>query len=183
MINEGHANHGLPRAPFTTPEFRRLGHRVVDAIVDHWEGLDDARPITTGRADELRARLGGAPPAAPTAPDDVLDQVLRDVLPFAQYGHHPRFFARIPGPSNPIGVLADALAIGHNAVVGSWTGGSSAATIELIMLGWLAELFGLPDDSDGAFVSGGSVANPTGLAAAPTAKLGGTDARPRASLS
>src|SRR3954452_17458600 len=86
------------------------------------------------------------------------DQVLRDVLPFAQYGHHPRFFARIPGPSNPIGVLADALAIGHNAVVGSWTGGSSAATIELIMLGWLAELFGLPDDSDGAFVSGGSVA-------------------------
>jgi glutamate/tyrosine decarboxylase-like PLP-dependent enzyme len=177
MTNDGDANLGLPAAPLTAPEFRRLGHRVVDAIVDHWEGLGDARPITTGRPDELRARLAEPAPAAPTPPDDVLDQVLRDVLPFAQYGHHPRFFARIPGPSNPIGVLADALAVGHNAFVGSWTGGSGAATVELTTLGWLAELFGLPGDSDGAFVSGGSVANLTALAAARTAKLGGPDER------
>jgi aromatic-L-amino-acid/L-tryptophan decarboxylase len=171
------ADHGLPGAPLSTAEFRRLGHRVIDAIVDHWEGLEQARPITTGRADELRARLAEPPPAGPTAPDAVIDQVLRDVLPFAQSGHHPRFFARIPGPSNPIGVLADALAIGHNAFVGSWTGGSGAATVELITLGWLAELFGLPADSDGAFVSGGSVANLTALAAARTAQLDGADER------
>ncbi|HET8536074.1 MAG TPA: aminotransferase class V-fold PLP-dependent enzyme [Solirubrobacteraceae bacterium] len=171
------ANHGLPGAPLSTAEFRRLGHRVIDAIVDHWEGLEEARPITTGRADELRAKLAEPAPAGPTAPDAVIDQVLRDVLPFAQSGHHPRFFARIPGPSNPIGVLADALAIGHNAFVGSWTGGSGAATVELITLGWLAELFGLPADSDGAFVSGGSVANLTALAAARTAQLGGADDR------
>src|SRR4051812_11820204 len=73
------ANHGLPGAPLSTAEFRRLGHRVIDAIVDHWEGLDEARPITTGRADELRARLAEPPPAGPTAPDAVIDQVLRDV--------------------------------------------------------------------------------------------------------
>jgi aromatic-L-amino-acid decarboxylase len=56
-------------------------------------------------------------------------------------------------------------------------GGSGAATVELITLGWLSELFGLPDDSDGAFVSGGSVANLTALAAARTARLGGPDER------
>lgn len=177
MTDHRDVNHGLPRAPLNTADFRRLGHRVIDAIVDHWEGLEEARPITAGRADELRARLVEPPPAGPTAPDAVIDQVLRDVLPFAQFGHHPRFFARIPGPSNPIGVLADALAIGHNAFVGSWTGGSGAATIELITLEWLAELFGLPADSDGAFVSGGSVANLTALAAARTAQLGGADER------
>src|SRR4051812_2389594 len=150
MIDEGDANLGLPRAPLTTPEFRRLGHRVIDAIVDHWEGLDAARPITLGRADELRARLAEPPPRAPTAPDDVLDQVLRDVLPFAQYGHHPRFFARIPGPSNPIGVLADALAIGHNAFVGSWTGGGRAPPPQLVTLGRAAEPFGLAPPPPGA---------------------------------
>src|SRR4051812_9357161 len=173
MINEGHANHGLPRAPFTTPEFRRLGHRVVDAIVDHWEGLDDARPITTGRADELRARLAEPPPAAPTAPDDVLDQVLRDVLPFAQYGHHPRFFARIPGPSNPIGVLADALAIGHNAFVGSWTGGGGGGGPAAVPPGRGGGGFGPPPPHGGGLLRGGGGGHPAGPPGAPPPPPGG----------
>jgi glutamate/tyrosine decarboxylase-like PLP-dependent enzyme len=168
---------GLPTAPLSAEEFRRLGHRVIDAVVDHWEGLDARPPIATGTPEELRARLAEPLPDRPTPPDAVLEQVLRDVLPFAQHGHHPRFFARIPGPSNPIGVLADALAAGHNAFAGSWTGGSGAATVELVVLEWLYELFGLPAQSEGVFVSGGSVANLTALVTARTSRLGGHDPR------
>src|SRR5690242_244134 len=99
----------IPPVALAPEDFRRLGHRVIDAIADHWARLDELPPITVGRPDDLRDRLAEPPPAGPSDPDAVLDQVLRDVLPFAQLGHHPRFFARIPGPSNLVGVLADAL--------------------------------------------------------------------------
>ena len=170
----------LPPLSLRPDELRRLGYRVVDAIADHLAGLGDLPPVTVGAPADLRARLAEPPPEQPSAADAVLDQVLRDVLPFAQHGDHPRFFARISSPSNPVGVLADALAAGHNAFVGSWTGGSGAATVELVTLEWLRELFGLPAGGEGAFVSGGSVANLTAVAAARTARLGGH--HPRATV-
>jgi aromatic-L-amino-acid/L-tryptophan decarboxylase len=155
---------------------RRLGYRVVDRIVAHLEGLAGQPPVRVGDAAELRASLGGPPPEAPGDPDAALDRLFDDVLPFIQRGDHPRFFARIPSPSNFVAVLADAAGAGHNVFAGSWTGGSGPATVELVVLDWLRALCGLPAGSEGVLVSGGSVGNLVALAAARTARLeGGPD--------
>jgi aromatic-L-amino-acid decarboxylase len=153
-------------------EMRRLGHRVVDRIVDHIESLDALPPVRVGDAAALRAALGGPPPEAPSDPDAALDALFEQVLPFIQHGDHPRFFARIGSPSNYVSVLADAAAAGLNVFAGSWTGGSGPATVELVVLDWLRELCGMPDGTDGVLVSGGSVASLVALAAARTAVLG-----------
>src|SRR5262249_42264551 len=50
-------------------------------------------------------------------------------------------------------------------------GGSGTAQIELITIDWLRELCGLPAEAGGLFVSGGSMANLTALAAARHVKL------------
>lgn len=154
--------------PLTLPpdELRRLGHRIVDAIADHWEHGRDREPLRTGDAGELRARLGGPPPDAPGDPDAALDRLLSDVLPNMQHGDHPRFFARVPGPSNPVGALADALGAGFNVISASWGGGSGPATLELVVLDWLRDWCGLPEGTEGIFVSGGSMGSLTALAAA-----------------
>jgi aromatic-L-amino-acid/L-tryptophan decarboxylase len=169
---------GDPPEPLLTlddRELRRLGYRVVDLIADHWAGVGERPPITVGEPAALAARLAEEPPEHATPVDDVLAQVLADVLPYVQHGDHPRFYARIPGPSNPVGVLADALASGLNVFVGSWTGGSGPATVELVTLDWMRRICGLPEGSEGAFVSGGSVATLNALAAARAARLGGHD--------
>jgi aromatic-L-amino-acid decarboxylase len=153
-------------------EMRRLGHRVVDRIVDHLEGLREQPPIRVGDARELRAALGGPPPEAPGDPDAALDALFEQVLPFVQHGDHPRFFARIGSPSNFVGVLADAAAAGFNVFTGSWTGGSGPATVELVVLDWLRDLCGLPAGTGGVLTSGGSVATLVALAAARTAHFG-----------
>jgi aromatic-L-amino-acid/L-tryptophan decarboxylase len=156
------------RAPLTLDpeELRRLGHRVVDAIVDHWQALPDLPPIRTGDAAELRARLGGPPPEQPGDPDAALDTLLDGVLPYMQHGDHPRFFARVGSPSNPVSALADALGAGLNVFAGSWAGGSGPATLELVVLDWLRSWCGLPEETSGILVSGGSVGSLTALAAA-----------------
>ena len=163
-----------PRAPLTLEpeELRRLGHRVVDAIVDHWEALPDLPPIRTGDAAELRTRLGGPPPRAPGDPDAALQRLLDDVVPYMQHGDHPRFFARVGSPSNPVSALADALGAGLNVFAGSWAGGSGPAALELVVLDWLRSWCGLPEGTSGVLVSGGSVASLTALAAAREARPG-----------
>jgi aromatic-L-amino-acid decarboxylase len=158
----------MPRPPLTLEpeELRRLGHRVVDALVEHWERVGDLPPVRTGDAAELRARLGGPPPDGPGDPDAALDVLLEHVLPFVQHGDHPRYFARVPSPGNPVAPLADALASGMNVFVASWAGGSGPATLELVVLDWLRGWCGLPPETEGILVSGGSIGSLTAFAAA-----------------
>jgi aromatic-L-amino-acid decarboxylase len=153
-------------------DMRRLGYRVVDRIVEHYERVGELPPISVGDAGELRAALGGPPPEAPGDPDAAIDALFDQVLAFVQHGDHPRFFARIGSPSNYASVLADAATAGVNVFAGSWTGGSGPATVELVVLDWLRELCGLPDGTDGVLVSGGSVGSLVALAAARTARFG-----------
>lgn len=164
-----------PPMSLPDPELRRLGYRVVDLIADHWASVSERPPITVGDPAALWERLGAAPPEFGSDIDAVLDQVVADVLAYVQHGDHPRFFARVPGPSSPIGVLADALTSGFNTFVGSWTGGSGPATVELVTLDWIRQICGLPAGSEGAFVSGGSVATLNALATARAVRLGGHD--------
>ena len=131
---------------------RRLGYRVVDRIVEHFESVGELPPIRVGDAGELRAALGGPPPEQPGDPDEALDALFEQVLPFIQHADHPRFFARIGSPGNFPAVLADAAA--------------------LVVLDWLRELCGLPEGAEGVLVSGGSVASLVALAAARTARFG-----------
>jgi glutamate/tyrosine decarboxylase-like PLP-dependent enzyme len=147
-------------------ELRRLGYRIVDAVADHVQHGPGELPLRTAAPAELRARLHAPPPDAPGDADAALDTLLADVLPFMQHGDHPRFFARVPSPSNAVSALGDALASGFNAFAGSWAGGSGPAALELVVLDWLRSWCGLPADTEGVLVSGGSVGSLTALAAA-----------------
>src|SRR5437660_2814138 len=147
-------------------EMRRLGYWVVDQVVDHFEHGDEDPVITIGTPEALMAALGGPPPEAPGDPLETMQTLVEVALAHMQHGDHPRYLARVPGPSSYAGVLGDWLGTGFNAMVASWAGGSGPATVEIVVLRWLRELLGLVQDTEGVLLSGGSMANITGLAAA-----------------
>jgi aromatic-L-amino-acid decarboxylase len=160
----GHASDSLG---LQTEEMRRLGHWVVDQVVDHFEQGPDGPAIQVDTAENLLRDLGGGPP--PEQPGDPLRalQTLLDVgLANMQHGDHPRYFARVPGPSSFAGVLGEWLGTGFNAISASWAGGSGPAAVELVVLEWLRTLLGLPDGTEGVLTSGGSLANLMALAVA-----------------
>jgi glutamate/tyrosine decarboxylase-like PLP-dependent enzyme len=150
----------------TPEEMRRLGHWVVDQVVDHFERGADGPAIRTGTPEALRDVLGGPPPERPGDPLAAMELLTRIALAHMQHGDHPRYFARVPGPSSFAGVLGDWLGTGFNAIAASWKGGSGPATVELVVLDWLRELLGMPEGTEGVLASGGSLANVTALAAA-----------------
>ncbi|MDA0179675.1 aminotransferase class V-fold PLP-dependent enzyme [Solirubrobacter phytolaccae] len=147
-------------------ELRALGHYVWDRLVDRWEGLDAQPPIAP-----VQGPMAIPPaPDGPSDPRQAIDFLFDEVLPRGQRGDHPRFFARIGSPSNPISVLADLIGTGHNVFAGSWTGGAGASAMELAVVDWLRGWMGMPAHTEGILVSGGSVGTLTALAAAARAK-------------
>ncbi len=152
-------------------EMRALGYRVVDLIADHFARMREDPVGVKGDPAALRPALLEAPPAKPGAPGEILARLERDIFPNTMNICHPRFFAFVPGPSNFVSVMADALAAGFNVFNGSWLGGSSAAAMELAVIDWFRGWCGFPEGAGGLFVSGGSMANLTALVAARHAKL------------
>ncbi len=148
-------------------EMRRVGYRIVDAVVDHVSGIDAIPALRVGDPDTLADLLGrGEPPIAGSSIDVAIEVVVREVMSTMQHGDHPRYFARVPGPSSFTGIAGDWLATGFNAIASSWGGGAGPSAVELVVLDWLRQWMGLPDGTEGIMLSGGSIANLTALSVA-----------------
>jgi aromatic-L-amino-acid/L-tryptophan decarboxylase len=154
-------------------EMRRLGHAVVDRVVDRWLALREEPAIAVAPAAELLAALGGPIPRGPSDIDAALDLLSGTALPNMQQASHPRFFARVPSPASFAAVLGDWLSTGFNTISTSWGGGSGPSAVEVTVVDWLRELMGMPEGSEGILVSGGSMGNVTAIAAARNAGFDG----------
>ena len=161
-----------PELEFSRERMREIGYRVVDRIVEHLATLR-SQPVGA-KADPaaLLAALNEPAPEQGMEFEAVLEQLERQILPNSMHVNHPRFFAYVPGPSNFVGVMADAIISGYNVFAGTWISGSGPAAVELAVIEWLREICGLPKSAGGLFVSGGSMANLTALAVARHVKLG-----------
>jgi glutamate/tyrosine decarboxylase-like PLP-dependent enzyme len=117
------------------------------------------------------ARLETPLPEAPTDPAIVLSELDTLVAPATMATAGPRFFGFVIGGTLPAALAANWLAAAwdQNAAMASVTPG--VARVEAIALGWLVDVLGLPATTEGAFVTGATMANFTALAAARHAVL------------
>lgn len=128
------------------------------------------RPVWRPVPAEIRRRLSGTAPRTPTAVEDVYEEFKRDVLPYPTGNTHPRFWGWVIGTGTPVAMLAEMLAAGMNPQVAEFD--DSSAIVENQVIHWLVELLGLPPETHGLLVSGGSMANLVGLAVARNARAG-----------
>jgi glutamate/tyrosine decarboxylase-like PLP-dependent enzyme len=147
-------------------EMRRLGHKVVDLVVDRLERKNAEPALLTGSPAELMEALGGDLPEQPMDADASLELLAQVALAYQQHGDHPRYFARVPGPSSFAATLGEWMGTGFNTISASWGGGSGPATVELVVIEWLRQMIGMPTGTEGVLVSGGSIANVTAFLAA-----------------
>jgi aromatic-L-amino-acid/L-tryptophan decarboxylase len=161
-----------PRLEFSPERMREIGYRVVDRIVDHLATLPNQPVGAKGDPAALLAALAEPAPEHGMEFEAVLEQLECDILRNTMHVNHPRFFAYVPGPSNFVSAMADALISGYNVFAGTWISGSGPAAVELAVIEWLRAACGFPSGSGGLFVSGGTMANLTALAVARHVVLG-----------
>jgi glutamate/tyrosine decarboxylase-like PLP-dependent enzyme len=150
-------------------DVRRLGYRAADLVAEHRAGLL-TRPVF-GKIGDAAAFFDEPLPEDGQPLDDVLAAVREHVLPHAFGNSHPRFFAFINATADPLGTVADYLASAMNS--NCWGGDHASIHVERRVVGWLAEILGLPATAEGILTSGGSMANFTALATARTAAAPG----------
>jgi glutamate/tyrosine decarboxylase-like PLP-dependent enzyme len=149
--------------------FRALSHRMVDDMIAHFAALHDS-PAWQAMPPTARATFSSGVPLEPEGAEAAYQEFLRDVLPYTNGNHHPRFWGWVQGTGTPLGMMADMLASGLNAHLAQRN--QAPAEVEFQVLRWFTELMGMPKEASGVLATGGTMANILGLTVARHAKAG-----------
>ncbi len=138
--------------------------RAAEIAADFYHDLD-RRPVfpANRKPGQLMEALGRLPEDG-SAPEAVLDELARVILPAAAANAGPRFFGWIIGSPTPISAAADAIAGAVNQNAGGWSASPAASEVDELVTRWIADLIGYPGGG-GTLTTGGSMANFHGLAA------------------
>lgn len=148
-------------------DMKQYGYQVIDSIVDHFDTERTKKPVAFASRKEMDSLFNMEVPEESSSYQEVLDFVLKEVLPNSNIVSHPKAYSFVPGPSNYVSVMADTLATGFNIFSGGWAASPAAAELEIVTMNWLLRLFKFPTTKGGGiFTSGGSMANLTALVTA-----------------
>ena len=146
-------------------EFEHVGRDAVRRVANYYRSRSE-QPITPTRsATGLREPL----PRHGADATLLLDTIENVIFPASRHNGHPRFFGYVASPGTPVTTIGDLMTSALNANVTSWRSGPAATEIEHITVDWIKEMLGYRSEAGGLFVSGGSMANFAGLAAARSA--------------
>lgn len=148
---------------------RELGHRMLDDMLDYLSTVRD-KPAWQPVPDEVRTHFRQSLPNGPADLTDVYEEFVRDILPYTNGNRHPRFWGWVQGNGTVLGMLADMLASGMNPHMAGFD--QAPTLVEHQVLAWLTELMGMPEETSGILLGGGSMANVTALVVARHAKAG-----------
>jgi len=148
-----------------------MGADVVDFVTRFIEDRYDARTSDYSGLEPLLRSLSAPPPEHATA----LGQLLDTIEKAAGKGFdtaNPGFVGYIPGGGLYSAALADFVACVVNRYTGVALPAPALVQMEVSVLTWLCEIFGLPATSQGVLTPGGSMSNFSAIVAARTSKLG-----------
>jgi len=148
------------------PDWKGALGAAFDHAMVYLHGLPE-RPVSA-RASlaDLRADLGGSLPARPLPPDQVVAALAAAAEPGVVASSGGRYFGFVVGGATPAALAADWLTSVWDQNAGLYVLGPAASVVEEVASAWLIELLGLPAATSVGFVTGGQMANFTGLAIA-----------------
>jgi len=155
--------------PLDWPKARTLMHQAVDDMFNVMENVSDAQawtPVPLEVQEAIRQPL----PVEGEPLEDVYDEFKRLILPYPTGNTHPRFWGWVMANGTVEGLLADLLSSTMNCHVAGYD--QAALHVERQIIEWLRAAMGFPETASGLLVSGGTVANLTGLVVARHVKAG-----------
>jgi glutamate/tyrosine decarboxylase-like PLP-dependent enzyme len=117
-------------------------------------------------SDELLAAAGGKLPQDGEGAPAAIAELARLGRETATRSSGPRFFHFVIGGATPAALAADWLTSAFDQNAAAWIASPLGTRLEQVAIGWLRQLFRLPEEFDGVLVTGGTMANFTCLAAA-----------------
>src|SRR5215213_4993436 len=158
------------RRPWPMHDIDQTTDQMVRSVLAYAENRlrMDPVPLDIGTlpADQLYARLAGLIRASARHPDEVLGVYSSVIAPSIISADSTRFLGFIPAAPTKASLLFDMLVSCASIQGISWLEASGAIAAENTVLALIAQEAGLPVESGGTFVSGGSAGNLSAVAVA-----------------
>jgi glutamate/tyrosine decarboxylase-like PLP-dependent enzyme len=154
------------------PDFRKALDVAFDHAISHLEHLDESPVAATADAATLRTYIDKPLARSGVPPQQVIEELVRDVEGGLLGSAGGRFFGWVIGGALPAAVAADWLASAWQQNAALYACAPAAAVVEETVGVWLKDILGLPRHASFALVTGCQMAHVTCLAAARHALLG-----------
>ena len=133
--------------------------------LDWLASLEDRPVPPQASIDEVASALGTTLPDGGSAPAEVVDRLAEACEPGLTAMGSGRFFGFVIGGTHPAALATDWLVSAWDQNSGLRRVTPAHSAVEDVASAWLLDLLGLPSESAVGFVTGGTMANFTGLAA------------------
>ena len=134
----------LAHSPFelTGDRIAALGAQIATLVAQHLAGMRE-RAVFAPMPHEARRALVEQPlPQDGVAPEEILERIAKELMPYPMGNGHPRFFGWVNSPPAHLAALTEMLAAAMNP---SCAGGDHAAIyLEHGVVRWLMELVDFP---------------------------------------
>src|SRR5437867_4327823 len=138
-------------------EFRRQLHRLADWIADYRETIGDIRVAPNDKPGAIRAALPAQPPEHGESFENILADVDRLILPGMVHWSHPMFLGYFGWTATAPGLLGEIITAPLNVNAMTWRTSPAATELETVVIDWLRQWMGLPDQFDGVVYDTASV--------------------------
>ncbi len=154
--------HGrLAQLGDTPPEeFRKQLHQLADWIADFREKIERLpvapNPAVAGPG-AIRAQLPQRAPEEGQAFEEILGDVNDIIVPGMVHWSHPMFLGYFGWTATAPGILGEILSVPLNVNAMTWRTCPAATELETLVIGWLRQWLGLPDEFGGVVYDTASV--------------------------
>src|SRR6266513_4332794 len=146
--------------------YRKHLHELADWMADYRENIAKQRISPTAKPGAIISALPSTPPEAAEPLEQIFADVDRLIVPGVAHWAHPQFMGYFGCTTTGPGVFAEMIAAALNINAMTWRTSPVATELETVVLNWLRQWLGLPDDFGGVVYDTASIGSMHALAAA-----------------
>src|SRR5438128_2685410 len=167
----------------TPPDiFRKQLHQLADWIADFRENISTLRVAPNDKPGAIRAALPAHPPENGEPFEEILGDIDRLIVPGMVHWSHPMFLGYFGWPQTAPGILGEIVTAPLNVNAMTWRTSPAATELETLVIDWVRQWIGLPNEFGGVVYDTASVGIMHALAvareeAAPSTRKLGLSAR------
>ena len=150
-----------------SPElFREQLHRLADWIADYRENIGERRISPNDKPGAILAQLDRTAPETAASLDEIFAEVERVIVPGVAHWAHPQFMSYFGCTTTSSGILAEMITGALNVNAMTWRTSPAATELETLVLDWLRQWLGLPNEFAGVVYDTASISTMHALATA-----------------
>jgi aromatic-L-amino-acid/L-tryptophan decarboxylase len=147
-------------------EFRKQLHELADWIADYREHVAERQIAPNDKPGAILAQLDRTAPETASPLDEIFADTKRIIVPGVAHWAHPQFMSYFGCTTTSPGILAEMITGALNVNAMTWRTSPAATELETLVLDWLRQWLGLPNEFEGVVYDTASISTMHALAAA-----------------